>query len=215
MNIINIFNQTPCTTSIVIADALGRSHLITIRLVRQHLVTLEQFGEVNFKSLLNPQGSDTEYAILNEDQATLLITMFRNTKIVIDFKVALVKAFSEAKKEIQRLSQENSLLRVALQLKRDAHNPMIQELTEQRLIQGKVTEHHHCMNESKLCNSILTGLYSGLDENLLDKDYATFLERVRVMNTGLLASGLDYQTRKEILINFGSTYRIRNNLELI
>lgn len=71
------------------------------------------------------------------------------------------------------------------------------------------------MNESKLCNSILTGLYSGLDENLLDKDYATFLERVRVMNTGLLASGLDYQTRKEILINFGSTYRVRNNLELI
>lgn len=144
MNIINIFNNTPFTTSLVIAENCNnRSHESTIKLIRKYQSDFDALGKLDFKSDLNKQGIATEYALLNEDQATYLITLFRNTPIVRQFKLRLVKEFRNALDEIQRLNHENSLLRVALQLKRDAHNPMIQELTEQRLSQGKVTEHHH------------------------------------------------------------------------
>ncbi|KOR31050.1 hypothetical protein TI05_13110, partial [Achromatium sp. WMS3] len=41
------------------------------------------------------RGSDTEYAELNEQQSTLILTYMRNTLIVRDFKKKLVKAFWE------------------------------------------------------------------------------------------------------------------------
>lgn len=59
-------------------------------------------GEVAFQMRLNAQGSPTEYALLNEGQAMFLLTLQKNTTKVVQFKLALVKAFLELR---DRLTQ--------------------------------------------------------------------------------------------------------------
>ncbi|MFM7012962.1 MAG: Rha family transcriptional regulator, partial [Betaproteobacteria bacterium] len=67
-----------------------------LKLVKKYQSEFEELGEVRFETALNTQGSSTEYAVLNEDQATYLITLFTNTDIVRKFKLRLVKEFRNA-----------------------------------------------------------------------------------------------------------------------
>lgn len=85
----------PVTTSIAIAVGTDNTHDAVIKLVRRHLKSLRTFGEVGFEIRHNPQGSGTEFALLNEQQSSLLISFMRNSAIVVDFKVTLIRQFYE------------------------------------------------------------------------------------------------------------------------
>lgn len=62
------------------------------------MAVLEEFGRVDLKSTRQERGGHPiEYATLNEQQSTLLLTYMRNSGIVRQFKKALVKAFWELK----------------------------------------------------------------------------------------------------------------------
>jgi phage regulator Rha-like protein len=82
-----------------IADGVGYEHKSVIQLIRQNVGDLEDFGLVAFEMRAREKGKhgggDTEYALLNEQQATLLITYMRNNDVVRAFKKQLVKAFYE------------------------------------------------------------------------------------------------------------------------
>lgn len=82
------------TTSLAIAEGTENDHASVIKLIRTHQASLAEFGLLDFKSE-STGGRPTEYANLNEPQATLLLTMMRNSVIVLAFKVRLVKAFYE------------------------------------------------------------------------------------------------------------------------
>lgn len=82
------------TTSLAIADGVGNSHATVIKLIRQNASDLEEFGVLDFKSE-STGGRPTEYAMLNEQQSTLLLTYMRNNDVVREFKKRLVKAFFE------------------------------------------------------------------------------------------------------------------------
>lgn len=94
------------TTSMALAEGTERDHATVIRLVRDNLADLEDFGLVGFE--IRPRevgqhgGGDTEYACLNEQQATLLLTYMRNNPAVRLFKKALVKAFYEMRAALQQ-----------------------------------------------------------------------------------------------------------------
>jgi phage regulator Rha-like protein len=47
-------------------------------------------------------GQKTEYAALNERQATLLLSYMRNVEVIRSFKIKLVKKFYEMAEEIRR-----------------------------------------------------------------------------------------------------------------
>lgn len=89
------------TTSLAIAEGTENTHQAIMKMVRTYVGQLQEFGEVGFQIRLNPQGSPTEFAFLNEPQATLLITFLRNSEIVVRFKVALVKAFYEMRDRLR------------------------------------------------------------------------------------------------------------------
>ena len=95
-----VMNDTgsPVTTSLAIADGIDRDHKHVIRLVRNNIVDLQEFGGVRFeiRPFETPGGAQhREIAVLNEQQATLLLTYMRNNDVVRAFKKALVKAFYE------------------------------------------------------------------------------------------------------------------------
>lgn len=88
----------PVTTSTAIAAGTEVQHKNVLELVRRYLADLEKFGLVPFKTearLDGAHGGGAVYAVLNEQQATLLIAFMRNSTVVVDFKVALVRSFYE------------------------------------------------------------------------------------------------------------------------
>lgn len=92
-------------SSEIIANGVGQGHRGLMQLIRSYLDSFEEFGKVQFEMRLNRRGSPTEYAMLNEHQATLLITFMRNSPKVIDFKIALVKEFFRMRDELGRREQ--------------------------------------------------------------------------------------------------------------
>lgn len=87
----------PTTTSVRIANGTGVEHASVLRLIRTNLEDFEEFGTLRFE-IAKSGGRPTEYAILNEEQATLLMTYMRNSEVVRDFKKRLVREFSALRK---------------------------------------------------------------------------------------------------------------------
>lgn len=104
--LVEMFNNQPMTTSLAIADGTGNEHKSVIQLVRKYVNDLQEFGSLAFEMRVMRKdgrgGEQGEIALLNEQQATLLITYLKNTDIVRKFKIALVKAFYEMR---DRLTQ--------------------------------------------------------------------------------------------------------------
>lgn len=77
-----------------IAEGSGVQHKNVLELAATHMASLQRFGTVAFETRPLPGGGNpVRIALLNEQQATLLMTFMRNTEQVVAFKVALVDAF--------------------------------------------------------------------------------------------------------------------------
>lgn len=96
-------NGCPVTTSLAIADGIGNTHKTVVQLIRQNSSDLEEFGNLalEMRNSSSGAGRPTEYALLNEQQATLLLTYMRNNETVKEFKKRLVKAFFEMRDQLQ------------------------------------------------------------------------------------------------------------------
>ncbi|WP_062388749.1 Rha family transcriptional regulator [Pseudomonas abietaniphila] len=101
MSIVIIKDGDAVTTTLAIADGCEVDHASVIKLVRTYQPDLEEFGLLDFKSE-STGGRPTEYAFLNDQQSTLLLTYMRNTEIVRAFKKKLVREFWEM---VQQRSQ--------------------------------------------------------------------------------------------------------------
>ncbi len=78
------------TTSLKIAQGVGNSHATVIKLVRNNRKDFEEFGPLGFEIQVSKRdskgGQKRVIAILNEPQATLLMTYMRNNDMVRAFK---------------------------------------------------------------------------------------------------------------------------------
>ena len=83
-------------------------HTIT-KTIRKHQVRFERFGKVGFKIQAMESGQNTKDYILNEQQATLLVTFLKNTEQVANFKTNLVKAFFEMREELSKFRMQRAL----------------------------------------------------------------------------------------------------------
>ncbi len=83
-------------SSLIMAQQTERDHEPVLRLIRDNIIDFEAFGRVSFENgpFATAGGIQRKsYALLNEQQATLLITYMRNNDVVRAFKVALIKEF--------------------------------------------------------------------------------------------------------------------------
>lgn len=93
--LVELHHNEPMTTSLTVAEGVETEHKSVLQLLRRHVGDLGEFGEVAFQMRLNPQGSPTEFAWLNEGQSLFLLTLMRNSPVVVEFKKALIRAFLE------------------------------------------------------------------------------------------------------------------------
>lgn len=216
-NLVHVHHNKPFTDSLVIAEGVGLRHKKVIELIRKHEASFLEFGTLPFQRAKSG-GLETVFAELNEDQATFLITLFRNNETVIKFKITLVKEFRKAINEISRL--KNTLSdpnrNVVLIEKRKSGSAMTDGLQFVRELLGKETNSNHYGNEHLFCNRALTGKWGPLDESTLDAYDLRLLEKIRNHNTVLIALHPVQKDRKQLLDDFVSAYRIKHpRLQLV
>ncbi|MCK3974147.1 hypothetical protein HCC28_08125 [Streptococcus suis] len=101
--------KEPYTLSSIISDNAEITHHAVKEQIRKHLAELEKFGKVAFKMTPLESGQSKRDYILNEQQATLLVTYLGNTEPVLNFKTNLVKAFFEMRDEVAEFRYQRAL----------------------------------------------------------------------------------------------------------
>lgn len=89
----------------LIADKLGLEHPVFMQTLRKYQAKLENLGLIVFKNgSVKTKGARgtkyTTYAMLNENQAVFAATLSRNSEKVVEFKLALTVAFSNAREAL-------------------------------------------------------------------------------------------------------------------
>lgn len=100
--------KEPYTLSSIVAECAEVKHRHLKILLNKHREDFESFGKVQFKISPSESGQNVRDYILNEQQATLLITYLRNTEPVKEFKtvtnakgVEIPKYFKDFKKLVE------------------------------------------------------------------------------------------------------------------
>ena len=100
----------PLIDSRLLAQGFGNKRRTVIALTDKYLSRFERFGKVRFKKADGDRkqggGMAQRYALLNEDQAYLLLSLSRNSETVVDLKVKLIKAFGEARRALDMRQTE-------------------------------------------------------------------------------------------------------------
>ena len=98
----NSIKAVPFTTSKVIAEFTGVGHRHIKKQISLHKLSLETFGLLVAHETESTGGRPEEITLLNEQQATLLVTFLKNTPVVVAFKTELVRQFFEMRTELQK-----------------------------------------------------------------------------------------------------------------
>jgi len=91
---LQLIKNEPRVSSFIIAKNTNNAYESIRDLIKKYENKLTLFGEILTADLKSVVGKEAKkVTLLNEQQAYLLITFMRNSKIVIDFKVKLVDEF--------------------------------------------------------------------------------------------------------------------------
>ena len=85
--------DAPYTTSEIIAKGAEMNHRRVRDAIRRYKKELESFGKVGAYQTTLPSGQRTPGYYLNEQQAAFLLTLLKNTPVVVAFKKELVRQF--------------------------------------------------------------------------------------------------------------------------
>lgn len=99
-----VVEGSPQASSVVIAAGMRAKHKSVIQLIRQHAELLGEMGTLAFE-MRKSGGRPTEVAMLNEQQAALLISLMRNSPEVAAFKARLIREFYRMRDALSQRSQ--------------------------------------------------------------------------------------------------------------
>lgn len=91
-------NSEPYTTSEIIASGTKMTHRRVRDAIRKYQTEFEAFGKVGEYQTTLQSGQSVPGYILNEQQAAFLLTLLKNTPVVVAFKKELVRQFYVSKR---------------------------------------------------------------------------------------------------------------------
>jgi len=143
------------TDSLVIANGTGIAHRRIKDAIRKHKNAIEKFGLLGSHQTESTGGRPEELITLNEQQATFLITLLKNTEVVVNFKVELVRQFYAMRKFIlEKQSKEWIATRYQGKLTRKSETDVLKQLVEYAEEQGSEHPDKYYILYSKLANKI-------------------------------------------------------------
>lgn len=147
------------TNSKVISQGTGSQHESVSAIIQKYWKDIEDFGRIEFSDLKsgNHKGGRPERIYyLNEEQATFVITLMRNNKVVVKFKKELVRQFYAMRRFIfERQSQSWIQTREQGKLTRKAETDTLKKLVYYAKEQGYSRKDELLyINYTKLANKI-------------------------------------------------------------
>ena len=202
------------TDSTIIAQGAGVEHASVIKLIKNYRDDISEFGRVGFQIVpLATNGGVQNIKVyrLNEQQATFVISLMRNTKPVIEFKKELVKQFHEMKQIIEKL------------VKISGYNAKLNK--EIKLLYENPKDYYF-INENWMINCIVTGMSSQKFKQINNIKKWTMREHFSYEQLQLLEKiikkdiflfkqfpNYDYKQRKNYLENYKLELEKVNNRE--
>jgi phage regulator Rha-like protein len=154
--LVTLYNDVAFTNSMIIAIGTENKHHTIKQLIRKYKAEIEEFGTLRILNAESSGGRPTEIFLLNEEQATFMITLLRNSKNVVAFKKELVRQFYSMRQFIlERQSDSWQRVREQGKITRKAETDTLSGLVEYAKKQGYDHEDKLLyMNYTKLANKI-------------------------------------------------------------
>lgn len=157
--LVTLGKNEPVTTTLIIADGMNVKHHAILVLVKKYEKLFKNSGTLEFE-IQKSGGRPTTFYYLNEEQTSFLITLMRNSDVVVNFKLQLVKGFYEMKSILadMTLRQKNEawkLQREQGKLSRKEETDIIQKFVEYATKQGSQSARRYYENISKMENKAL------------------------------------------------------------
>lgn len=132
-----IRNNDIFTDSLVISKGTGNKHINVKELITDYKKEFLQLGTLSVLNRESTGGRPEKYYLLNEQQATFLMTLLRNNKVTVKFKLELVKQFYKMRQlllEKQTIQWQET--RLILKSNRKLETDEIKQLIELAKSQG-------------------------------------------------------------------------------
>lgn len=179
------------TNSKVIADGTNNQHESVVAIIRKYEKDILDFGNIDFSDLKSgKRGQPERVYYLNEEQATFVITLLRNSKIVVKFKKELVRQFYAMRRFI--LEKQSKLwgeTRIANKENRLKETDVIKLLVDYAKEQGSTHSDKLYVAYTKLAKSVIGGNRDNItvsDLNNLTLVESIILQTIRIdMSMGM------------------------------
>lgn len=155
MELVILKGNDAFTDSLLISKGTGNKHHAIQQLISKYESDFQEFGKVAFEMRPLESGQSAKVFLLNEEQATLLLTYMKNTEQIRTFKKNLVSEFYKMRHFIlERQTQAWVETRKYGKLTRKAETDTIQKLVEYAKEQGSGHAEMLYMTYSKLANKM-------------------------------------------------------------
>lgn len=146
------------TNSKVISEGTGNQHKNVKELIAKYQKDIGDFGTLSVSNVESTGGRPEQIYYLNEEQATFVITLLRNSKVVVKFKKDLVRQFYAMRKFLiekqSKLWNETRIVNKENRLKETDVIKMLQDYAKE---QGSKNSDKLYMVYTKLAKSIVGG----------------------------------------------------------
>lgn len=202
--------QEPFTTSKVIADKTGMNHRHVKEAIRKHEHVIKTFGLLDAYAAESSGGRPEEIYRLNEQQATFLMTLLKNTPVVVKFKAELVRQFYAMRFELYKVQAAKAERHPARVSMTDAIKAL-PDSPHKHFRYGQFTDLAYKLALGKTARQIRKE--RGASKNAVASDYMTSEELTLVAEMEnkigvLIGVGLTYQEVKEKLSKTGKVVTI-------
>jgi phage regulator Rha-like protein len=162
--LVMLINERPLTTSIIISGGVNNLHKNVILLIERHKKRIERFGVLPIQTDKPEKGSKggrpKKYYLLNEEQATFLISLMDNSEDVLNFKENLVREFFRYRKQslILSINKANEIWldeRKNIKQVRKSTTDTIKRFVEYAKEQGSSNADRYYCNITKMENKAL------------------------------------------------------------
>lgn len=184
------------TNSKVIADGTGNQHHAVQQIIQKYENDIKDFGQVAFemRAVKYSRGTNFEKIyFLNEEQATFVITLLRNSKVVVKFKKELVRQFYAMRRFlIEKQSKLWNDTRIANKENRLKETDVIKLLADYAKEQGSTHSDRLYMTYTKLAKTVIGGKRD--DMSASDLNNLTLVESIILQTIKIdMSMGMHYK----------------------
>ena len=161
--LVKAVDNVPVVSTLDMCGPLGVEHHAIVQLVKKYETQLQEIRTFAFQ-MRKSGGKPIAFCYLDEEQATFLVTLMKNSEPVVKFKYRLSREFHRMKKEITRIQDvaRNNSLNIEWQETREAGKPVRREETDalKQLVNyatadGSTNAHRYYGIYSRMANEIL------------------------------------------------------------